>query len=185
VEKEIQEMHLVEMVRSGDQSAFLEIVKRYEAKIASTVYGMLGQTQDAEDVGQEVFIRFYRSIGQFRGESKLVTYLTKIAINLSLNVIKKNRLRRFLSFEEWSKKERASQGDNSNIEQLERDEIVRKALACLDAKHRSVIILRLINGYSTEETADILGLPAGTVLSRLFRAQEKLKAILASKEVEI
>lgn len=71
------------MAREGDMAAFEEIVKRYEGKIARTVLGMVPEADEAEDIGQETFIRFYRSLHTFRGDSALGTYLTRIAINLS------------------------------------------------------------------------------------------------------
>lgn len=84
---------LVEMARQGDMNAFAEIVSRYEGKIARTVIGMLGDANEADDVGQETFIRFFKSIHSFRGDSSLGTYLTRIAINLSYNVLKKAKER--------------------------------------------------------------------------------------------
>lgn len=182
---ETPDLELINRIRNGDKAAFTQIVKRYEAKIASTVYGMLGKTQEADDVGQEVFIRFYKAIDKFRGDSKLSTYLTRIAINLCLNEIKKNKVRSIFSFESWSKKEEDNPTDNNNFERFEKSEIVRKALNNLDVKYRSVITLRILDGYSTEETADILGLPIGTVLSRLSRGQQKLKNILAPYKEEL
>ena len=87
----VSDDQLLEEARKGDNAAFQQIVERYESLVAGTVVGMLGNTQEAEDVAQEVFIRFYKSMQQFRGDSALGTYLTRIAINLSLNALKKQK----------------------------------------------------------------------------------------------
>ncbi|NIR47450.1 sigma-70 family RNA polymerase sigma factor, partial [candidate division KSB1 bacterium] len=87
---------LIDNVRAGDSQAFEQLVKRYESQVAATVIGMLGSCQEADDVGQEVFIRFYKAIHQFREEARLGTYLTRIAINLSLNELKRRKRRHLL-----------------------------------------------------------------------------------------
>lgn len=177
--KEISDLELINKVIAGEKWAFGEIVKKYKSKVAATVINMLGNTQEAEDVGQEVFIRFYKSIENFRGEAQLGTYLVRIAINLSLNEIKKRKRQRLLSFESWSKSAAETMEEENKTNKLEQSEIIRRAMNKLNPKHRSVIVLRLVDGYSTEETAKILNLPVGTVLSRLSRGQQKLKELLA------
>ncbi len=170
---------LVAAAREGDEKAFMEIVKRHESRVASTVVGMLGNCPEAEDVGQETFIRFYRALGSFRGESGLGTYLTRIAINLSLNELKRRKkfFTRFVSkpvedFQDYPDR-------NEPGIPFEEKEILDRAMKKLEPEFRTVLVLRLITGYSTEETAKILNLPVGTVLSRLARAQKKLREILA------
>jgi RNA polymerase sigma-70 factor (ECF subfamily) len=156
----------------------MEIVKRHKAKVASTIYGMVGRCDEADDIGQEVFIRFYKSLNNFRGESALGTYLTRIAINLSLNEIARRKRKRFFSFDKMLE-EGSDLGYTDKTGTLnENKEIIEKAVQKMDAKYRAVLVLRLIDGYSTEETAKILNIPLGTVLSRLARAQSKLKEFL-------
>src|SRR5690242_12920636 len=82
---------LIDRARSGDDRAFGVLVDRYERAVAATVIGMLGPGDDAEDVGQETFIRFHRALGSFRGDSSLKTYLVHIAMNLSLNALQRRR----------------------------------------------------------------------------------------------
>ena len=140
--------------------------------------GMLGYCPEAEDVGQETFVRFYQSLHKFRGDSSVGTYLTRIAINLSLNEIKRRKRRRELFFSREAKKteEIPDAGNRKNFGELK--ELVHKGLQKLNPKYRSVVVLRLIQGYTTRETARILGIPLGTALSRLARAQLQLKEIL-------
>jgi len=152
--------------------------------VAATIFGMLGRCEEAEDIGQETFMRFFKAMNNFKGKSSVGTYLIRIAINLSLNEIKrKKRRNRWFYRSTETKIEIESLPDehssiNSDIEVEETKAIVRNAIQQLESKFRSVIVLRLIDGYTTQETANILELPIGTVLSRLARAQEKLKKIL-------
>ena len=169
---------LIDRARAGDERAFRDIVERYESQVAATVVGMLGPGHEAEDVGQETFIRLYRSLERFRGESSLGTYVTRIAINLSLTALK--RRKRWTSrFVRQDDRERgfpeASWDPRADLDREETACTVRAAVERLAPNHRAVVVLRLIDGYSTRETAEILGIPAGTVMSRLARAMDRLE----------
>ena len=165
---------ILQEIKKGNDSAYRELVIRYEPLIASTVIGMLGKSPEAEDVGQEVFIRFYKAINNFRGESSVGTYLTRIAINLSLNEIKRRKRKKTI-FMDKEYSELAEYADEGKHDNNDDKEIIRMAIQALNPKFRSVLVLRLIDGYSTEEVARILKIPMGTVLSRLARAQEKIR----------
>lgn len=165
---------LIARVRSGDTSAFRYLVERHEQRVATTVTAMLGHTAEADDVGQETFIRFYRALDTFRGDSSVSTYLNRIAINLSLNALKRRKrlLKRFLQSDELME---IPAETVSPIENAEKRQLIKQALQVLQPSFRAVVVLRLIEGYSTKETADLLNLPLGTVLSRLARAQRKMR----------
>lgn len=175
---------LLERARGGDDRAFGMLVDRYQGIVAATVTGMLGLGDDAEDVGQETFIRFHRSLDRFRGESSIATYLTRIAINLSLTALKRRR--------RWAERfkaparvaERVSDGfdPESDRERRRRTEWVWAAIDALSSQHRAVVVLRMIDGYSTRETAEILSVPHGTVMSRLARAMGRLESQLKETE---
>jgi RNA polymerase sigma-70 factor, ECF subfamily len=175
----VTEEALVKASINGDKRAFGEIVTRYRKMVARTVKGMLGDSVFAEDIGQEVFIKLYYSLSEFRGEAKLSTYIQKIAVNLTLNEIKR-RKRFFSMFSQKGNNEmyEFEVADNDTQERTEAAEIVSKALMKMDPKFRIIVTMRILNGYSTKETAEVLDLPLGTVLSRLSRAQEQLKEIL-------
>lgn len=177
-EEKLNEKELVRAAKNGDKNAFQELIRKYENQVAATVIGMLGYCPEAEDVGQETFIRLYQSLDRFRGESSVGTYLTRIAINLSLNELKRRqqKRRRFSSKDD----EGIENFPDKNVQKQRKElkDIVHTGIQKLDPKSRMVIVLRLIHGYSTRETAHILRLPIGTVLSRLARAQMKLKEIL-------
>jgi len=174
-----EENELVRAALDGDKSAFGEIVNRYRKMVARTVKSMLGDTVFTEDIGQEVFIKLYYSLPEFRGEAKLSTYIQRIAVNLTLNEIKR-RKRFFSMFSQRGNNEmyEFEVTDQDTEERREASELVNKALQAMDPKFRIVITMRMLQGYSTKETAEILELPLGTVLSRLSRAQEQLKNIL-------
>ncbi|MBN1543665.1 sigma-70 family RNA polymerase sigma factor [candidate division KSB1 bacterium] len=166
---------LVKQAMEGNERAFADLVRRHESRVAATVYGMLGDCPEAEDIGQETFIRFYRALPRFRGESTVATYLTRIAINLSLNELKRRKRRRLLGLHSIDE----SEAPTVRIENPEWREVLQRALQRLDPLFRTVVVLRWIEGYSTRETAEILDVPEGTVLSRLARAQKKLQHMLA------
>lgn len=171
------DIQLIEDARNGDMTAFRTIVERHEASVAGVVKGILGDTPEAADVGQEVFIRLFESLGKFRGEASLSTYVTRIAINLSLNESKK-RKRKFKLFGPLK------EGENTSAEESTVDlkEMLYHELHQLDPEFQAVVTLRMIEGYSIQETAAILEIPVGTVMSRLYRAQKKLKQVIARKE---
>jgi RNA polymerase sigma-70 factor (ECF subfamily) len=190
---DVPDSELIAQTRAGKTDAFRVLVHRYEPVVAATVLGMLGRCPEAQDVGQQVFIRFYRAIDDFRGEASLKTYLTRIAINLSLNELKRrkrNRVR-FTTLDDGFNgvdtvdgparfgPARFATTDDTEIEKREKSRIVRGAIERLDEPFRTVVILRMMHGYSVKETAQMLEIPTGTVLSRLARAQKKLAAILA------
>lgn len=174
----VSDHELLARATAGDPAAFRSLVERYEDVVASTVIGMLGPGAEADDVGQETFVRFYRTLDRFREEASLATYLTRIAMNLSLNALK--RRKRFFARHVQGREagERLADSGPDPAGQLESGEVrerVRFAIDQLPSKHRAVVTLRLIDGYSTRETAQILEVPEGTVLSRLSRALERLE----------
>jgi len=169
---------LVARARDGDDAAFQRLVERYADQVAGVVVGMLGAGPEADDVGQETFIRFYEALDQFRGEASVGTYLTRIAINQALKASRRRTAwyRRFLPSTEAPEPARDDRGAHDAQERIE---LVRHALQQIDEKHRAVVVLRMLEGYSTKETAALLGVPEGTVMSRLSRGLDKLEPILA------
>ncbi len=174
------DFELIELIKNGESWRLSEIIDRHKVLVSKTITSMVGQGDDAEDIGQETFIRFYRGIDKFRGESQLSTYLVRIAINLSLNHLKKIKNRGMISLFRQNSVQPIAIVENMS-EQIgiaDESELINKALNQLDAGSRAVITLRLIDGYSVKETSEMLGFPIGTVLSKQSRAQDKLKTIL-------
>lgn len=174
----LSDADLVACASDGDDQAFRQLVERYEGRVAATVVGMLGRTPEADDVGQETFVRFYRSLDRFRGEASVGTYLTRIAINTSLNAIERRK--------RWRSRFQSRDDDaftapppttpgGGDVDARERRRLVRWAIRQLSPDHRAVVVLRMIQGHSTKETAALLDVPPGTVMSRLYRALDHLK----------
>ncbi len=174
---QLNESDLIDEIINGNMGAFTEFVHRFEKTVSAVVIGMLGKSFEAEEIAQDVFIRFYKTASNFRKESGIKTYLSRIAINLSLNEIKRRKRynQKYVSLTQG-----VNEIDDKNpvIENYEIKEFIEKALITLEPKKRSVVVLRLIEGRTTEETAKILNLPVGTVLSRLYRAERELRKLL-------
>lgn len=150
--------------------------------MAATVIGILGPGPAADDAGQETFMKFYDALDQFRGEASVGTYLTRIATNTALDALDKQKRRagRQLSRDDPDAAliEQAESDPHREVELSEKDRLVHRAIQQLGIKFRSVVVLRMMRGLSTKETAEVLGIPEGTVLSRLYRAKDKLKETL-------
>lgn len=178
---ELSDHDLLTRARGGDHEAFRGLVERHQAAVAGTVIGMLGPGDEADDVGQETFIRFHRALHDFRGESSVSTYLRRIAMNLCLNALKRRRVLslRMVSRDQADAPLPEPPVEGYDAEAAERREVVRDAVARLNDKHRPVVVCRLLDGLSTAETAEVLRIPAGTVMSRLARAMAELERMLA------
>lgn len=172
-----KEKNLIRLAKKGDTNAFKQLVEAHEQQVRATVLGMLGDTAEVKEVAQEVFIRFYKAINEYKGDAALSTYLTRIAINLSLNEIKRRKNKRRLIATVATEDIPVLVDRSTNPERYDNKEAIYKMLNLLEPEFRSVIVLRLIDGYSVKETAEILDTPQGTIASRLSRAQMKLKEI--------
>lgn len=177
--KTVDDVTLVARARNGDEDAFRRLVERHQSAVARTVLGMLGAGDDADDVGQETFVRFHQSLASFRGDSSVRTYLVRIAMSCALNALRSQRRRslRFVSDDvaiEQAVDPAASVavGDDAPARRIQH------ALAELKPDHRAVVVLRLLDERTTKETAEILQVPEGTVLSRLSRAVQQLRVTL-------
>lgn len=175
----MEENVLVQQIQNGNDYAMQELVSRNRQAVARVVKAMLGDTPEAEDVGQETFIRFWSKIDTYRYEAKVSTYLTRIAINLAINESRKQK-RRLALEKPFETNQKSTSIALSHPSQHTKDEVahLHEALSQLDDDQRAVVVMRMLQGYSTKDTAHLLDIPQGTVLSRLSRALGKLKIIL-------
>jgi RNA polymerase sigma-70 factor, ECF subfamily len=185
----LRERLLLRRLRERDERAFQEMVERYQHPIFNLLYRMIGSKEEAEDLAQEVFVTVFKSIDQFRGESKFSTWLYRIAANHCKNRIKylsRRHDRQTGELDEATERAAVAQGGapiaaghvdgpDRVLEGLETERIVQRAIAELDEDHRLVVILRDIDELSYDEIGVITGLPEGTVKSRLHRARLQLK----------
>ncbi|MEO7936357.1 MAG: RNA polymerase sigma factor RpoE [Dokdonella sp.] len=185
---------LVERVQKGDKSAFDLLVRKYQHKIVSVVTRYVSDWSEAQDVSQEAFIRAYRAIGAFRGDSAFYTWIYKIAINTAKNhLVSKGRRPPIgdIAIEDAVQLEGASQlRDRATPErELLRQEIEQTVFATVEElpeELRTAITLREVDGLSYEEIAEAMNCPIGTVRSRIFRAREaideRLRPLLSADE---
>ena len=178
------ERALVARASQGDEDAFRQLVRAHESAVAAIVVGMLGPGDDADDVGQETFVRLLRALPKFRGDATIRTFITRIAMSASLDMLAREK-RRSKIFRLDSRDDRVTStaADPANdpaveLGTREEAELVRRAVNMLDGKHRAVVVLRVLEERSTTESAELLGVPEGTVMSRLTRALQKLETIL-------
>ncbi len=189
---ESTERRFVERLQRHDERAFNELVEAYSPRVYRLVARMLGRREDAEDMAQEVFVQVFKGIGQFRGESKLGTWIYRVAINLC-----KNRSK-YLSRRQDDKQDaldavadrqplHQAKGVTSGqvnrpdhmVEGMQIEAIMRKCIAELDPDFREALILRDVENLSYEEIIDITGVAEGTVKSRIHRARALLKQRVA------
>ena len=182
------DLSLVQRVQRGDKSAFDVLVLKYQHKVVKLVMRYMRDPADAEDVAQEAFIKAYRALPQFRGDSAFYTWLYRIAINTAKNAIV-SRDRSPVEYDldlQNSEESYDMQGrlaDTETPEALVLTEeirtIVNKAIDALPEDLRTAIVLRELDGMSYEEIAASMECPVGTVRSRIFRAREAIDRSLA------
>lgn len=183
---------LVQRFTAGDESAFIEIMNRYQAKIFGTVYNLLHNRTDAEEIVQDTFVRAYRGLAKFRGDSSLATWLYRIAVNLARNrywYFFRRRRQDSLSLDH-------AVGENGDAtfadlvaapghdpaQETAAGEFTTLIAACmeqLDRRHREILTMRNVLNLPYEEIAQTLRINVGTVKSRIARAREQLRELIA------
>ena len=165
----------IEACQRGDREAFDRLVQRYQRDVYRLCYRYLNNHEDADDVAQEVFLRAYRAIGRFRGESAFSTWLYRIAVNACLNF---RSARRPTAMEVPEAIPDPRPSAQSHVERNERSRQVRDAVSRLPEKQRATVILKVYHDLTHEEVAGILGATVGTVKANLFHALANLKKTL-------
>lgn len=184
---------LVQRAARGDSIAFSELVNRHYARVLRVAYGLLKCREDAEDVVQDAFVRVHRRLDSFEGSSAFYTWLYRITVNLSIDMIRKNRRERRVDMEEdaardalrkgatpWPKFDGSHPGQHAERVQLAGR--LQTALADLPEIHQAVLVLREVEGMSYEEIATTLEIKKGTVMSRLFNARRAMQERLAEMD---
>lgn len=180
----MDEQKFISLAQKGDQSAFEALVTRYEKQVYHQALRLLANPEDAADVTQEVFLKVWRSLPAFQGDSSFATWLYRLTDNAAIDLLRREKKRRgdaSLDDEEYQWDSTLADPDSSPEKKLERQELrrsVAEGLKKLSEEHRRVLVLREINGLSYEEIAGILDLTAGTVKSRIARARTALAKLL-------
>lgn len=183
MDTDINDSAVVERVRAGDKQAFNLLVARYQYKIQNLVARLIRDPAEQEDVAQEAFIKAYRAIGNFRGDSTFYTWLYRIAINTAKNHLVGAGRKPPARDVDVDDSTMLGQVEglvemNSPEAILQNDELVntiRQAIADLPDELREAIMLREFDGLSYEDIADVMGCPIGTVRSRIFRARDAIE----------
>lgn len=178
---------LIEACRAGQTQAFGELVRRYQDRLYPTILRLTGCAEDAHDLLQDAFLRAFQKLGRFHGDSSFYTWLYRIAVNLALSSRRRRRTTLRLSGTgrdgPIDPPDDPEQSDPTlPLERAERSAIIQQALNALAPDHRAVVVLKEFDGLRYEEVAAVLGIPVGTVRSRLHRARcelrEKLRGVV-------
>lgn len=178
------EKTIVEKAKKGDERAFEALVTQYERLVYAIAFKLLGSGPDAEDAAQETFIRVYRGLPSFRGESKFSVWLYRLTNNVCVDMLRRKNVPQ-VSLSAGEDEEGAlaiSDGRFSPESELEKKQLrqaVERALASLPEPYRQALVLREMAGQRYEEIAQTLDIDIGTVKSRIFRARRRLCAILS------
>lgn len=176
--------------RQGDVEPFEILVKKYQEQMFNIAFRMLGSHDDAVEVVQDAFVSAYRNIKKFQGTAKFSTWLTAIVINMSKNRLKKLTAEKNRNTVSLACCHQADHGEllfdppadaPSALERMEHKQIQQRVQWCIDrieAGFREVLVLKDIQGFSYDEIGDVLGIPQGTVKSKLYRARNFLKVCL-------
>lgn len=182
---EIPDQDLVASARAGDAAAFRTLVEKYQRRVYGLALGIVKDPDEAMDVAQDAFVKVHRYLPEFQGESSFYTWVYRITVNLSIDARRKRAARREESNDdEESMDDLEAPPEALGVDpgkELQRSEIrerIGEALEQLPEKHRTILLLREIEGLSYEELARVLGIRKGTVMSRLFHARLKMQKIL-------
>ena len=179
---------LVARATTGEYAAYEELIRRYQRRIYALVYNMTSNKEDAEDMVQDVFVKAYTALPQFKGDSSFYTWIYRIAVNRTINFLKKRKRNPDVSLDDL---DQAVERDPAYVELRARESPVRDAtlselqaklnaaLLTLSDKHRTVVVMHDIQGVPHDEIARVLGCSEGTVRSRLFYARQQLQQELA------
>ncbi len=183
----ISDLALVRKAQREDVGAYDELVRRYQERIYATVYHMTSNHEDANDLVQETFIKAYRALKTFKGDSSFYTWVYRIAVNKTINFLKqrKNRLHMSLNDVDFNAENDpdlvalvSEKTPRRDLNLAELQDKLNAAMLKLSEHHRMVVTLHDIQGLSHEEIGEIMGCNIGTVRSRLFYARQQLQAYL-------
>ncbi len=179
----LDEQKLISLAQKGDQSAFEQLLDRYQKPVYHQALRLVSNPEDAADVTQEVFIKVWRNLPNFRGESEFSTWLYRLTDNTAIDLLRREKKRRGDSSLDDEESAAVLPADpaptpHQAAEKKELHQAVVDGLRQLSEEHRQVLVMREVNGLSYEEIGRILNLTTGTVKSRMARARIALAKIL-------
>lgn len=185
---QLDERKLVKRAQGGDLAAYDDLVRRYQERIYATVYHMTSNHEDANDLAQDAFIKAYRAINSFKGDSSFFTWVYRIAVNKTLNFLKQRKKRAFMSLNDLDFNAEhdpdlvaliSDKTPRRDLGLAELQEQLNEAMRKLSDTHRLVVTLHDVQGLSHDEISKIMDCNTGTVRSRLFYARQQLQAYLS------
>jgi len=184
--RELADDEAVARVQAGDREAFGTLTRRYQDKVYSIVSNYVGAGEDALDLTQEAFVKAYSQLSRFKGRSSFYTWLYRIAVNVSIDHMRRQATRRSLSLEQVIESGVQIEGEEAPDPQAAAEaaalgDVLREALDALPARLRSVVIMHDVEGMTHQEIGEILGCSVGTAKSRLSRARAELRRRLRGK----
>lgn len=186
------QFELMRRCQRGEAGAFDDLVRRFQPRVQAVIHGILRNSNDAEDVAQQVFTKVFYSLNKFDFRSAVATWIYKIAVNECYDYLRKQKVRKAvlladLSVEEAARVENLDVAGQTGAPSLQRQaelrEIAAKLLAAVSPEDRILLVLKEIEGYSIEEVSAMVGLNANTVKVKLFRARQKLLATIKRKRL--
>ena len=188
-EPEVSELELVKRCQNGDAEAFDQLVSRYRTRVFGMIYNMVHNEQDAWDLSQDSFLKAWKSIARFRGQSSFYTWIYRIVTNVTIDWLRKKQVKGSgaefndeLQVREVDPAARTvPKSDAAPHERMEQGEIrarIDHAIQQLSPEHRAVILMKEMEDMQYHEIAEALGCSIGTVMSRLFYARKKLQNLL-------
>ena len=185
---DVPDLDLVKQAQAGDTGAFDQLVSRYRNRIFGMIYNMVHNEQDAWDLAQDSFLKAWKSIARFRGQSSFYTWIYRIVMNVTIDWLRKKQVRGGAEFDDAIQLKEIDpaartvpHADALPHERMEHKEIrsrIDAAIAQLSPEHRAVILMKEIEDMQYHEIAESLGCSIGTVMSRLFYARKKLQNLL-------
>lgn len=179
MENEGKAQELIARFKRGEEKAFNELVNLYKKRIFHLVLRMVRNREDAMDLTQEVFVKVYHSLRDFRGESSFSTWLHRIAVNLCLNFTQRDKFRSFISLPDLTQPAISSYSPLKDFEKKELDKAIDQTVLSLPKMQRTVFVLRYYQELAYLEIARVLGKSEGTVKANYFQAVSKLKKALS------
>ncbi len=171
---------LITLVHQGEHGAYRVLVERYQERIRNLIYSIFHEPNIVDDLSQEVFIKAYEGLSQFRFQSSFYTWLYRIAVNKSRDELRKRKVRRWFSLQTMLESSDRELGSKIVVEPQDKElqELLAAGLKSLPEKYRIAIVLKDVDGLSYEEIAEIMECEIGTVKSRLSRARAMLRKVL-------
>jgi RNA polymerase sigma-70 factor, ECF subfamily len=175
----VTDLELIEEVRNGKRQAFTELMRRHQERIYWAARRILGDHADADDVTQETFVKAFMNLGDFRGDASFFTWIYRIAINLSLNALRKRHIVDYLRESEIARMVfPANENPHKDLEAKELHTFVERAVATLPDKQRAVFVMRYYDEMSYEEISQVLKTSVGGLKANYFHALHKVQEYL-------